>query len=147
MTDNKEEDLSIKILEDLRRIIRAVHLNSKKLASQNNLTSPQIVSLIAIHHNGPLTVAELATQVHLSSSTMVGIIDRLESKKLVVRERSKTDRRQVMVNITEEGKKAAKKSPLPLQDNLLKSFSKLSDAQQKNLARSLDLLVSMLKAH
>jgi DNA-binding MarR family transcriptional regulator len=75
---------------------------------------------------------------------MVGIIDRLEAKNLVIRERSKTDRRQVLIRITEEGRKMAKKSPLPLQEELIKSLSKLPEAQQRNLAKALELLVKML---
>jgi DNA-binding MarR family transcriptional regulator len=139
-----EKDLGLKILMDLRKITRAIDLNSKKLSSETSLTAPQIVSLIAIYHQEALTLADLAEQVHLSSSTMVGIIDRLEAKNLVVRERSKTDRRQVLIHITDEGRKMAKKSPLPLQEELIKSLSKLPEAQQRNLAKALELLVKML---
>jgi DNA-binding MarR family transcriptional regulator len=139
-----EKDLGLKILMDLRKITRAIDLNSKKLSSETSLTAPQIVSLIAIYHQETLTLADLAEQVHLSSSTMVGIIDRLEAKNLVVRERSKTDRRQVLIHITDEGRKMAKKSPLPLQEELIKSLSKLPEAQQRNLAKALELLVKML---
>ncbi len=140
------EDLGSTILRDLRRITRAIDLNSKKLSSENNLTAPQVLSLLAIYNEGPLTIAAIADEIHLSSSTMVGIIDRLEAKNLVIRERSKTDRRQVMVNITDEGKKVAKRSPVPLQEKLLQSFSKLTEVQQKNIGKSLDLLVKMLDA-
>jgi len=139
-----EKDLGLKILMDLRRITRAIDLNSKKLSSETSLTAPQVVSLIAVYHHGVLTLAEIAEQVHLSSSTMVGIIDRLEAKNLVIRERSKTDRRQVLIRITDEGQKMAKKSPLPLQEELIKSLSKLPEAQQRNLAKALELLVKML---
>jgi DNA-binding MarR family transcriptional regulator len=139
-----EKDLGLKILMDLRRITRAIDLNSKKLSSETSLTAPQVVSLIAVYHHGALTLAEIAEQVHLSSSTMVGIIDRLEAKNLVIRERSKTDRRQVLIRITDEGQKMAKKSPLPLQEELIKSLSKLPEAQQRNLAKALELLVKML---
>ncbi|MCE2929257.1 MAG: MarR family transcriptional regulator [Candidatus Caenarcaniphilales bacterium] len=140
----QEEDLGFKILGYLRRITRAINLNSKRLATENNLTSPQTFSLITIYHMGPLTLAEVASKVHLSPSTMVGIIDRLEVKNLVIRERSKDDKRQVRIRITEEGKKIAKKSPLPLQEELLESLSKLPEIQQKNLSKALKLLASIL---
>ncbi len=140
------EDIGSTILRDLRRITRAIDLNSKKISSENNLTAPQVLSLLAVYNDGPLTIAMIAEEIHLSSSTMVGIIDRLEAKNLVIRERSKTDRRQVMVNITEEGKKVAKRSPIPLQEKLLESFTKLTESQQKNISKCLDLLVKMLDA-
>jgi DNA-binding MarR family transcriptional regulator len=50
----------------------------------------------------------------------------------------------VLIRITEEGRKMAKKSPLPLQEELIESLSKLPEAQQRNLAKALELLVKML---
>lgn len=142
----KESEVGLEILRNLRKIIRAVDLNSKKLSSESNLTSPQILSLTAIAQNGPMTLAEIAAAIHLSSSTMVGIIDRLEAKGLLARERSTKDRRQVFINITTEGKKIAKKAPTPLQDKLVGKLDKLSDHQQKNIVKALEQLVEMLGA-
>lgn len=135
---------SLEILTCLRKIIRAVDLNSKRLSSETSLTAPQILSLEVIAKNDSLTLAELAEQVHLSSSTMVGIVDRLENKNLVKRERSTEDRRKVFINITTEGKKVTKKAPTPLQDKLLESLSTLSENQQKSIVKSLHQLVEML---
>lgn len=145
-SDSKVENLGLSILRDLRRITRAIDLNSKRLSLENNLTAPQVLALLAIYNQGALTIALIAEEIHLSSSTVVGIIDRLEAKGLVSRERSKTDRREVLVNISEEGKKIAKRSPVPLQEKLLETFSKLSELQQKNISKTLNLLVEMLDA-
>ncbi len=142
-----ETELGLKILKDLRRITRAMDINSKRLSMEGNLTSPQIHSLGVIHKHGPLTIAEIATAVHLSASTMVGIIDRLEAKNLVIRERSRTDRRQVLVYITEEGQIISKKSPIPLQEKLVKSFSRLTGAERKNLSKALELLADTLDSN
>lgn len=141
---NKNAETGLSILKCLRKITRYIDLNSKRLSSESNLTAPQILSLLAVYEKGPLTIAKIADEIHLSASTMVGIIDRLEMKKLVIRERSKTDRRQVIVEITEEGKRLAKKSPAPLQEKLLESLNKLSETQQRNIVKALDLLVEML---
>ncbi len=139
-------DIGLAILKSLRKITRSIDLNSKRLSTESNLTAPQILALLIVYEDGPLTIAKIAEEIHLSASTLVGIIDRLEAKTLVVRERSKTDRRQVMVKITEEGKKVAKRSPTPLQEQLLESLEKLSEPQQKNLSKALELLVDILGA-
>lgn len=141
---NTEKEFGLEILENLRKIIRAVDLNSKKLAAETNLTAPQILALAMIAQNGPMTLADIAAAIHLSSSTMVGIIDRLEAKGFLVRERSVKDRRQVFINITAEGKKAAKKAPTPLHDVLITKLSNLSGSQQKNIVKTLEQLVDML---
>lgn len=140
----EKEATSLFILSSLRRINRVVDMCSKEIKSQGNLTLPQILSLLAIYSDGPMTLAQVATEVHLSSSTMVGIIDRLEAKKLLKRERSSTDRREVHIHITEEGKKIAQKAPIPLQDKLVEALATLSDNQERSLVKSLELLVRML---
>tara|TARA_B100001989_G_C24284019_1_gene337792 strand:- start:3 stop:488 length:486 start_codon:yes stop_codon:yes gene_type:complete len=140
------KETGLEILTNLRKIIRAVDLNSKKLSSESNLTSPQILSLAAVAAEGPMTLASIAEAVHLSSSTMVGIIDRLEAKGFLKRERSTKDRRQVFIDITSEGKKIIKKAPRPLQDKLVNSLKKLSKKQQNEIIKSLELLVEMLDA-
>lgn len=140
----RKEDTSLLILRTLRRINRVIDMCSKEIKSQGNLTLPQILSLLAVHADGPLTVAQIASEVHLSSSTMVGIIDRLEAKKLLKRERSATDRREVYVHATEEGNKIAQKAPIPLQEKLVDALTKLTDSQEKALLKSLEQLVKML---
>lgn len=145
-----ENELSLSILKNLRKIIRAIDLDSKKSSSQSNLTTPQILSLAVVDNHGPITLAEVANHVHLGSSTMVGIIDRLEAKGLLKRERSIKDRRQVFISITKEGEKASekasKKAPTTLQDKLMDALGELSENQQKTIVKSLNQLVTMLGA-
>jgi len=73
---------------------------SHKLAVESGVTVPQLSCLLRIVEVGPLSLKTLATEVDLSASTMVGIIDRLEKKDLVKRERSTVDRRQVLISST-----------------------------------------------
>ncbi len=142
--DSGKEDASLFILHSLRTINRVVDMCSKEIKSQGNLTLPQILSLLAVYADGPMTIAQLASDVHLSSSTVVGIIDRLEKKKLLKRERSVSDRREVYVSVTKEGKRIAEKSPIPLQEKLVDALVKLTDNQEKVLIESIEQLVKIL---
>lgn len=141
---NERHDL--KILQSLRRIIRSIDLNSKRLISQYDITSPQLVSLQTIAIQSPTTIAKLSKEVFLSASTLVGIIDRLEQKKLVTRERNGTDRRQVMLTITPEGDALLKKAPSTLQDRLSAALDDLSGTDQALIATVLDRLVNLMEA-
>ncbi len=142
--DSGKEDASLFILHSLRTINRVFDMCSKEIKRQGNLTLPQILSLLAVYADGPITVAQIASDVHLSSSTMVGIIDRLEAKKLLKRERSANDRREVYVSVTDEGKRIAEKSPIPLQGKLVNALAKLTDNQEKILLESIEQLVTIL---
>ena len=69
----------LRVLQALRRIIRAVDLHSRKLLAQHRITGPQLVCLLAVEENQPVTGSAIARHVHLSPSTVIGILDRLEA--------------------------------------------------------------------
>lgn len=136
----------LQILQSLRKIIRSVDIHSRKLSSQYDITAPQLITLLAIAENGPLTLASISTKVHLSPSTLVGIVDRLEAKGYVVRERSIEDRRQVLISITKDGKKFTKQAPSPLQETLAYALSGLTELEQSTIALSLQRIVELMEA-
>ena len=82
----------MRILKSIRRIIRAVDLHSRKLSSQHKITTPQLVCLLAIVEKEPTRLSDIAKSISLSPATVIGILDRLEAKGFVRRERSTTDR-------------------------------------------------------
>ena len=49
------------------------------------LSVSQAYSLRALHQNGPLTMGELATELHLTVSTLTRVVDQLVEKQLVDR--------------------------------------------------------------
>ncbi len=135
-----------RVLRSLRRIVRAIDLYSRELKASCGLTAPQLVCLSAISREGKTTAVSLAVQVHLSPSTLVGIIDRLEKSGLVQRARSGEDRRQVVIMATEAGKDAVRKAPPPLQQNLLSGFGKMPPDERATIAQSLETIVALMEA-
>lgn len=136
----------LRILQSLRRIIRAVDIHSHKLASRHNITGPQLACLLAIQEAGPLTSANLAKKVYLSPSTMVGIIDRLEEKKLVERNRDRKDRRRVHISITPAGRELVEAAPSLLQDTLSSALVELPEIEQVSITLALEKLVDLMEA-
>lgn len=141
-----ESSYDLRILQSLRRIIRAVEIHSRKLAQSYQITGPQLGCLLAIRETGPLTTTRLAHQVYLSPSTVVGIVDRLEEKGLIVRQRSRADRRQVRIGMTEEGEKLAASAPSLLQDTLAEALKKLPEQEQVSITLSLEKVVDLMEA-
>ena len=83
------------VLIALRRVIRATDLHSKYLAKTTGLTAPQILLLQTLRDKGQVTIGELAQEMSLSQATVTTILDRLEKRGLVYRQRSQTDKRKV----------------------------------------------------
>ena len=140
------KDYNITILISLRRIIRAIDQYSRKLRTEHNVTGPQLVCLIHIVNDQPHTISQISRSVSLSASTVVGIIDRLEEKGLVYRERSTQDRRQVKVIATEQGKTLVIIAPSPLQDRFATNLNNMTELEQSSIALALEKVVDMMEA-
>jgi len=136
----------LRILRALRRIIRGVDLYSKHLAATHRITVPQLVCLLHVANNGPLTATAISREVQLSPSTVVGILDRLEEKGLIVRERSREDRRLVRVSVTPAGAELAQRAPSPLQQSLAHALNELPELEQATIALSLERVVQLMEA-
>ena len=105
-----------------------------------------MVTLLEIAKHETITIAELSKKVHLSSSTLVGIIDRLEKKEWVKRSRQGDDRRKVFISITSKGVTFIEQAPSPLQEKLLTELSSLSNLEKSNIALSLERVVDLMEA-
>ncbi|UFQ19462.1 MULTISPECIES: MarR family winged helix-turn-helix transcriptional regulator [Streptomyces] len=72
-------------------------------AAAQGLTYSQAKALNVLRQSGPAPMRVLAASFRCDASNMTGIIDRLESRGLVRREPSATDRRVKNVVLSEEG--------------------------------------------
>jgi len=130
----------------LRRIIRAIDLRSRYLVMRYGLTGPQLTLLKQLSANGGCCVSELTKAIHLSQATATGILDRLEKRRLVRRERSDQDKRRVLVWLTQAGEGLLADAPPLLQEEFTAEFSKLEDWEQAQILSSLQRVVSMMEA-
>lgn len=134
------------VLVSLRRVIRATDLHSKYLAKTTGLTSPQILLLQAIRDKGEVTIGELAEVISLSQATVTTILDRLEKRHLVYRERSDKDKRKVHAYLTDDAVEILKSAPMPLQEQFTRQFSDLQKWEQTMIISSLQRVAQMMDA-
>ncbi len=141
-----KDDAISEIIDNLRRVFQVVNEQSKKAEHHTGLTGPQLWAIKTIAQGAPIMVSEIAARMHLHPATVVGILDRLETRGLVQRVRSKEDRRVVRVELTASGEDLVRKSPEVAQGLLVAGLEKLKTANLKNIATSLDQLVELLGA-
>ena len=147
-TPEVEPRLSIhqqRILFALRRISHDFATFSRQLRFECRVTLPQLVCLLAVVDHGPLTPSAIGRRVCLSKSTLVGILDRLEAGGLIARERSRRDRRHVIVRATEAGRALADSAPAPLPSGLAAALDTLPAHEQEEVARSLERLTMLIE--
>jgi len=73
--------------------------------ARENLTPSQFGVLEALHHLGPMHQRDLGRRILKSSGNMTLVIDNLEKRGLVRRERSVDDRRFIQVHLTDPGER------------------------------------------
>jgi DNA-binding MarR family transcriptional regulator len=134
------------VLISLRRVTRAIDLHSKHLMKTAGLTAPQMLIMQTLRDQGDAIISSIAAQVNLSQATVTSIIDRLEKRGLVVRERSTQDKRKVYACLTEQGAELIRNAPTPLQDYFVRQFSDLHDWEQTQLISSLQRVAQMMDA-
>ncbi len=138
-------DRSDEILSALRRIMRAVDIHSRKLIATHGMTAPQYLVLKAIGDGGP-ALKEIAEQISLSTPTVNDILNRLEERALLYRERDAGDRRKLVVRLTAQGRELLHSAPPLLQESFVRQYSALPDWEQTQLLASVQRISALMGA-
>jgi len=88
----------------------------------------------------PLPTLEIAERMIERTPGITGLLDRLEAKKLVRRDRCESDRRQVLCSITAAGLELLRGVDAIVNDVESQSLGRLSDVQTRQLIRLLDAI-------
>lgn len=146
MTGAEPPQVSQQVLVALRRIIRATDLHSRRLLREYGVTGPQLLVLRAVGEQGERSSSALARGISVSLATVADIASRLESRGLVTRQRSFSDKRQVVVSLTEQGQRVLDAAPPPLQESFTRQLAELSEWEQTQMLAVLQRIVAMMEA-
>jgi len=134
------------IMDNIRRVFQVVNDKSKQAERETGITGPQLWAIKIIGDLSPVRVSDLAARMYLNPSTIVGILDRLESRGLVQRNRSDDDRRVVRVLLTDVGKELLVRAPEVASGLLVNGLETLTFKELRSIEAGLDKLVSILGA-
>jgi len=142
--DDDAQMLVQQIVYNIRRLMQAGEAYTKELNKKYQISVPQLNCLMALYDNGPLSASTIAKHILVKSSTVTGIIDRLELKGLVTRSRNRADRRVITIELTESGKALAETGPPPIQDRLMEGLEKLKTNDIQQIVDSFSVLTHLL---
>ena len=89
---------------NLGRAMRLVYDHYEKRLAPFSLTSPQYFVFNALWMGDGISIGELGERVSLDSSTLTGIIDRLEKTGYVERKMNPEDRRSILIFLTDKAR-------------------------------------------
>lgn len=97
------------------------------------LTLPQFDVLAELGDTAGMTVSDLSDRTLITRGTLKPVLDRLEDKGLLRRDRGTRDARQVLVSLTPAGQKVYEETFMPHVAYLRQFFDKLPEERQAAL--------------
>lgn len=83
-----------------------VHISARSLAAvEEAVTLPQFRLLVIIAGFGPMKLVALAERLAVNPSTAMRMVDRLVAADLVVRRANPRDRREIVIDLSEHGRR------------------------------------------
>ena len=143
---SNNESICNEVIVALRKIIRAIDLHSRALVKRIGLTGPQLIVLQEINKRNKTSAGELAQAVSLGQATVTGILERLETRNLIVRQRNESDRRKVRLQTTQTGRELLADTPPLMQESFVEALDDLEDWEKSMILASLQRLVALMNA-
>ena len=128
-------DRALNTYVKLMRATESVTSRAHQQLSTFGLTFSQFGVLEALYHLGPMSQSEIGQKILRSSGNMTMVIDNLEKRQLVKRERSQADRRFFIVHLTDKGKKLIGKIFPSHAAEITREFDVLTASEQRTLGR------------
>ena len=137
---------STSILIKIRKIVRSTNLESKKIQKEYGVSIPQVLCLNYLKTSKSYQATHKCIRdfLTLNSSTVTGIIDRLEKKGLVARLPKRDDKRNTYITITSKGVQLLDRIPPLMHDRLSTKLDKLNENDLNSIMDALDIIVDFL---
>lgn len=134
------------ILINIRKIVRALNLESKRIQKEFGVSIPQMLclSFLSEQEGYKATHKEVASYLNLNSSTVTGIISRLEKKGFVARLPKMGDKRVTYIALTSYGFQILNNTPGLMHDLLTRRLPELPPESLLQIDNALNTLVDCL---
>ena len=112
----------------------------KQYASTYNVNKTQLKALIIIKNNRKISMTDLCNKLNIEKGSLTSMIDDLNEKGYVTRERDTADRRKYIITITESGEIITSDFVDKLKFRLEEKFTKLTDEDKQRYISALKIL-------
>jgi DNA-binding MarR family transcriptional regulator len=134
------------LAKTLRDAIARLNRRVRQTRPVGDLTFSQLSALTSLQLAGALTPRELADVERVQPPTMTKIVGKLEDLGLVARTPHPTDRRQVILAATEQGRVVYAQFERARNEWLAQQLAQLSPDERDTLARAARILQQVARA-
>ncbi|MFP4277787.1 MAG: MarR family winged helix-turn-helix transcriptional regulator [Wenzhouxiangella sp.] len=131
----------VAVIRHFRTVVKAIQAHSTWVERRCGVSAAQLWALWEIHAEPGLRVKDISERLSIKPATASNLLDKIEGKGLIRRDRCGPDQRVVQLFPTERGEQLLANAPGPAEGALLNALARLDDLKLDELAISLDALV------
>ncbi|ASS70354.1 MarR family transcriptional regulator [Bacillus atrophaeus] len=126
------------------KVLTAAGLGDVSEWMKLDMSMPQMKVLMLLNNHGTLKVSDIAEKMGASLSNTTGLLDRLEKSGFIKRSHSETDRRSVVIQLTEDSKSIFRGLYEKGHTKLKRSLEKLTADEKAAVTQGLSILAKAL---
>ncbi len=138
--------------EEISEVVNSIRLlqgvgqrQSQEFERKYRITGQQLGALRIVSLFPGISLRQLSERLYLHDSTVSGIVDRLQKRGYVRRERSTQDRRVVQMHVTTAGRRVIARTPLAGMGLLFHRIDELPARELRDILKGLRLLLKMMQ--
>lgn len=146
MSKRNKNQLSLQVLKKFRIIYGSVRQQFRDVEETCGITGSQLWILQEVEKTPDIGVSELAERLSIHQSTCSQLVEKLASRNLIIKERSKEDQRRVGLCLSDEASKILKNAPGPAEGILPEALQALPESALLALDKSLIEVIGQLRS-
>lgn len=140
--ETKRDDLAKNIVQDLRVVVRTIQAHSRWVEKQCGVSGVQLWAMWELFATPGQKVSDISRALSIHQSTASNMLDKLEEKSLIRRDRSGPDQRVVQLFLTKKGSDLLSDAPRPAQGAVQDALKCMPDDELMILKSGLDSLIN-----
>jgi MarR family transcriptional regulator, organic hydroperoxide resistance regulator len=146
LSKRSKNQLSLQVLKKFRIIYGSVRQQFRDVEQTCGVTGSQLWILQEVAKTPDIGVSKLAERLSIHQSTCSQLVEKLVSRSLIVKERSKEDQRRVGLCLSDEASMILKNAPGPAEGILPEALQALPEAALLALDKSLIEVIDQLRS-
>jgi DNA-binding MarR family transcriptional regulator len=138
-------DIELDVLRKLRLIFSSAKKHFRFVEQRCGVSGSQLWALIELRDHPGIKVSELARLMSVHLSTASNLLDKMETRGLMRRERTDSDQRVVRLYLTAAGKRVVVRAPEPARGVVPDAIGSISPTALRELHKGLRQLAAHLK--
>ena len=133
----------VHVLRQFRELFRVSQQHFQRVEATCGVSGAQLWALCEIQETPGMTVSDIAKKLSIHLSTASNLLDKLETRNFVKRERASADQRVVRVFVTREGMKVLKRAPGPVEGVIPDALQKMPERALARLHADLERVLEL----